>query len=288
MPDGLNVLVVEGVVGLIEIDPKPHPLGHRFPVADIAHHRFAAAAGELCYADGLFNFFFVEDPEFFLNLVFDRQAVGIPSGFARHMEPLHGFVTGIDILETARQDVVNAGFAVGRRRPLIEGKERPTRALLQAFFKHCLLPPEFKDVLLEGRAVVACVDFAETHSGSRVLVPSPGLVSLRGDSSCPGERSSRAVPPGFAGRAPGLGTRFVCRTCIEGQSAESTAGCSRDMPGFGQRLRGDFHWDPARGFQPPPVSGCAGMPDYSSPSTPLRPQAAIAFLQTGAKSTRAT
>ena len=126
MPDGLNVLVVEGVVGLIEIDPKPHPLGHRFPVADIAHHRFAAAAGELCYADGLFNFFFVEDPQFFFNLVFDRQTMGIPSGFARHMEALHGFITGIDILETARQDVVDAGFAIGRRRPLIEGKEWPT------------------------------------------------------------------------------------------------------------------------------------------------------------------
>ncbi len=204
------------------------------------------------------------------------------------METLHGFVAGIDILETARQDVVNTGFAVGRRRPLIEGKKRPTRALLQAFLKHRLRPPELKDVLLQNWAVVACADFAETHTDSRVLVPSPGLVLLRGDSSRPGERGSRAVPPGFAERVPGLGTVFVCWTCLEGQSAESTGGHGGQMPGFGQRLRGDLHRDPARGFQPPPVSGCAGVPDYSSPSTPFFLQVTTPFLRTGTKSNRAT
>ena len=55
------------------------------------------------------------------------------------------------------------------------------------------------DTLLKGWAVVACADFTETHTDSRVLVPSPGLFSLRGDSSRPGERDSCAVPPGFAG-----------------------------------------------------------------------------------------
>ena len=103
--------------------------------------------------------------------MFDRQTMRVPAGFSRHMETLHRFVAGINILETACEDVVDAGFAVGGGRPIVESKKGPARTVLQALLKHRLVPPEFKNALLQGRAVIACIDFAETHADSRVLAP---------------------------------------------------------------------------------------------------------------------
>ena len=132
--------------------------------------------------------------------MFDRQTVCIPAGFSRYVEPPHGFVAGINILETAREDVVDAGFAVGGGRPIVESKKGFACAMLQAFLKHRLVPPEFKNALLQGRAVIACIDFSETHTDSRVLVPSPGL-------SAPG----RFEPPRGEGLA--RGTTRLCLGC---------------------------------------------------------------------------
>ena len=232
VPDRLNVLVVQGVVRLIKIYPEAHPFGHRLPIADVAHDRVAAAAGELRYPDCLLNFLFIEYSELFLNLVFDRQAVGIPASFARHMETLHGFVAGIDILETARQDVVDAGFAVCRRRTLIEGKKRSTRALLQAFLKHRLRPPELKDLLLEGWAVVACTDFAETHTDSRVLVPSPGFWFRSGAiRAAPGRGARARYHPALPDGCPAL-AQFSCAGPVSKVSRLSLlAGASVKCPG---------------------------------------------------------
>ena len=72
MPHGFDEIVVQGVVRLVEIYPKPHALGHLFPVTDVAHYRFAASSGELGHPDLFFNFFLVKDAELFFNLVLDR------------------------------------------------------------------------------------------------------------------------------------------------------------------------------------------------------------------------
>ena len=120
MPDRLNILVVQGVVGLLEINPEAHSLGHLFPIADIAHDRFATATGKFLYANLFLDFFFVKDTQFFFDLMLNRQTMCIPPCFSGRVKTTHGFESWIDILETARQDMVNARFAVGGRGALVK------------------------------------------------------------------------------------------------------------------------------------------------------------------------
>ncbi len=162
-PDRLDVVVVERVIGVVHVDPEAHALGHRLPVADVAHHRLAAAARELGDTDLFLDAALVEDAELLLDLVLDRQPVGVPAGLARAVEAAHVLVAREHVLERTRQHVVDAGLTVGRRRPFVPGVERPALALLHALGEHVLVTPEGQHLLLERGPVVASTDFFEAH-----------------------------------------------------------------------------------------------------------------------------
>ncbi len=72
MPDAFDIAVIERVIGFVHVDPETHPVGHLLPVFDIAHDRLATSSRKFLYADFFFNFFFVEYPQFLLDLVFNR------------------------------------------------------------------------------------------------------------------------------------------------------------------------------------------------------------------------
>ena len=163
IPHRLDVIVVEGVVGVFHVHPETHALGHDFPIADVAHHRFAATAGELGNADLLLDTALVEDSELFLDLVLHRQPVSVPAGLARAVKAAHVLETRKHVLEGARQNMMDAGLAIGRGRTFVPGKQRPALALLETFLEHVLIAPEGEHPLLQGRPVVAAADFLEAH-----------------------------------------------------------------------------------------------------------------------------
>ena len=167
-PHRLDEGVVEGVVGVAHVHPEAHALGHPLPVADVAHHRLPAAAGELGHAHLALDLRLVEDPELLLDLVLDRQAVGVPAGLARAVVALHVLEAGEDVLEGAGEDMVDPRPPVGGRRPLVPAVERPAFAPALRLVEHVVLAPQGEHRLLELHAVVAARHVLETRRTSRL------------------------------------------------------------------------------------------------------------------------
>src|SRR5690606_36528746 len=160
-PDALDVVVVQREIGVGEVDPETHVLRHRLPFGDVTHDRRATLLRERRDADFLLDALLVEDAELFLDLVLDGQAVRVPARFARTVEAAHRLVARVQILERAREHVVNTGAAVGRRRAFVEDEFRPVAAGLDDALEHALAPPELENVLLERGTVVARADWLE-------------------------------------------------------------------------------------------------------------------------------
>ena len=153
-PDRLDVLVRQRHVGVVEVDPERDPLREPVPLLDVGEHRLAAALVELRDAV-LLDLVLRGDAELALDLELDRQAVTVPARLAGHLEPAHRLVAGEDVLEDARQHVVRAGRAVGRRRPLVEHVQRRALAAAQRLVEHVVLAPARQDLLLErGEALI--------------------------------------------------------------------------------------------------------------------------------------
>ncbi len=132
-PDRLDVLGVERAVGVVEVDPESDPLGHRVPVLDVAEDLLAAAGVELRDPEPL-DVVLGGEAELGLERELDRQPVAVPAALALDEVPAHRAVAREDVLEHARQHVVEAGRAVRGRRALVEapagsvpGVASPTR-----------------------------------------------------------------------------------------------------------------------------------------------------------------
>ena len=126
-PDRLDVLVGERVVGVVEVDPEADALGHPVPVLEVGEDALAAEVVELGDAV-LLDLLLAVDAEPALDLELDRQAVAVPARLARHAVAAHRLVAREDVLEDARQDVVRARPAVGRRRALVEDEQGGVRS----------------------------------------------------------------------------------------------------------------------------------------------------------------
>src|SRR6185312_1427662 len=165
MPDGLDVAVVQGQVGVLEIHPEAHSLGHRLPVGDVSQDRIAAQGDESCDADFFLDAALVEYPQRLLYFVLDRQAVCVPTRSALTVKAAHRLIAGEQVLEGARQHVVDAGAAVRRGRPFVEYELRSALTLTQRPLKDVLAAPEVEDSRLGGRTVVTWRNFSEHGRG---------------------------------------------------------------------------------------------------------------------------
>ena len=128
--------------------------------------------------------------------------MGVPSAAAQRAVAAHGLVAQDDVLERAREHVVDAGTAVRGRRPLVEDEERSVRAYAVDLVEQVRLPPRFEDRRLQLREVhlagdgfvpfrIAChaapsvTENARPHTGGRTLPwyhhhsPAPGAGALR-------------------------------------------------------------------------------------------------------------
>ena len=153
-PHRLDVRRVERAVGVVEVDPEADALGQRVPVLEVLEDRLAAALVELGDAE-LLDLLLVLDPELLLDGDLDRQAVRVPAALALDLVAAHRLVARVDVLEHAREDVVRAGLAVGRRRPLPEDPRRRALAAADRLAEDVALAPARENLLLERREATA-------------------------------------------------------------------------------------------------------------------------------------
>jgi len=147
-PDRLDVAVLQRHVGVVEVDPEADPLGQPVPLLDVLEDRLAAALVELGDAV-LLDLLLGGDAELLLDLELDRQAVAVPARLARHPVAAHRSVAGVDVLEDAGENVVGAGAAVCRGRPLVEAPDFRTLALLERALEDIALAPALEHPLLQ-------------------------------------------------------------------------------------------------------------------------------------------
>ena len=146
-PQRFDVVVGEGDVRGRQVHPVAEPLGHLLPLLDVLEHTLPALLDEGRDAV-LLDCLLAGETELLLNFELDRQTVCVPAALARDVEPAHGLVAREDVLERARQYVVDAGPAIGRRRTLVEHVARARRGLLLRLAEHVGRLPKAQDVLL--------------------------------------------------------------------------------------------------------------------------------------------
>ena len=192
-PDRLDVVVREGVVGVVEVEPEADPLGEAHPLLEVGRDALATELIELGDAVGL-DLSLAVDAEAALDLEFHRQAVRVPARLARHAVPAHRLVAREEVLEDARDDVMRARAAVGRRRSFVEHVEWRVVTALEALLEDAVLLPELEGPGVERREVDARRDVLEP--GLTVAHETRFLPLLAGTPILPDGRVGPAAPAG--------------------------------------------------------------------------------------------
>ncbi len=124
-PHRLHVAGVHGAVGVLGVDPVPHPLGHLLEGVDVPQHRRAALGVELRDAVRL-DVILAGEAELLLDRELHGEAVAVPARLALDVVAAHRLEAGEDVLEDPGLDVVGAGHPVRGGRALVE---RPARTV---------------------------------------------------------------------------------------------------------------------------------------------------------------
>src|ERR1051325_8724613 len=126
---------------MLVVEPVADSFAQPLPVAAILEDALAAAPIKFGDADR-FDLLLAADAELFLDLDLDRQTVRVPPRLASDAIPLHRAMTAEEILDRAGEDVMDAGAAIRRRRPLEEDPWLSALVLLQRLMEQVLcLPP---------------------------------------------------------------------------------------------------------------------------------------------------
>ncbi len=133
-PQGLDVLVVVGDVGMVQVDEVAHLLGQLAPLLGEHHHVLAALAVVVLGRDVALRLLVVDvglgDAQLLLHAQLYGQSVGVPSGLAPDLVAAHGLIAVEGVLDAACQHVVDAGVSVGRGGTLEEHKLGTALALV--------------------------------------------------------------------------------------------------------------------------------------------------------------
>ena len=151
-PDAFDVTLVVGHVGLVGVNPETEPFGQPFPFLHVPPDALLAELDKGLDAVG-FDLLLGVNAEFLAHLDLDRQAVGIPAGFALAQVAPHGAVTGEEILDCPREAVAGVGHTVGGRRAFVEDEPLGIGPLLERFIVNLPLAPQLEDAgFLFGKA----------------------------------------------------------------------------------------------------------------------------------------
>src|SRR5690606_30479264 len=91
------------------------------------------------------------DPELLFRLDLDGESMRIPPGNSGYATPLHRAVAAHQILDRARDDVVQPRTAIRGRRSLEEDEGLPIGGCVQRPAKEVLLAPACQHLFLEGK-----------------------------------------------------------------------------------------------------------------------------------------
>ena len=90
-PDRFDIVVIQGDVGIFQVDEIAHALAHFTPLFFIAEDGVLTFLIELGDAVG-FDFWLAADAQLLFDLDLNRQTVGIPAGFTQYPVSLHGLI----------------------------------------------------------------------------------------------------------------------------------------------------------------------------------------------------
>ena len=147
-PDRLDVLRVERPVGVAEVDPEPDALRHRVPVLDVAENHLAAPGVELGDPEPL-DVGLGGEAQLGLERELHRKAVAVPAALALDEVPAHRPVAGEDVLEHAREHVVDSRRPVGSGWPFVKAPAGRVLPASYRFREHLALAPALEHALLE-------------------------------------------------------------------------------------------------------------------------------------------
>ncbi len=133
-PHAFDVALMEGDVGLVEVNPEAEPLGQLLPLLGVAEDAFDALADERLDAVGL-DFLLGMDAQFLADLDLDGQTVRIPAGLALAEVSAHGLIAGKKILDRPGQAVARMGQSIGRGRAFVEDERRAPALGRPAIFR---------------------------------------------------------------------------------------------------------------------------------------------------------
>ena len=161
VPEGLDVAVVVGDVRVVHVHPVADALGHDLPFLRIFHHLLAAGGVVLAHGN-LRADVGLGDAELLLHTQFHREAVGIPTGTAVHLESSLGLVAADGILDGPRHHMMDAGHAVGGRRSLEEDEFRTALPDFQRLLEGVVREPSLED-RVPRRYQIKTLVFFECH-----------------------------------------------------------------------------------------------------------------------------
>jgi hypothetical protein len=147
-PHRLDVLVAVRDVGVVVVEPVGHPVRQVLPLGLVLEDTRAGARVELGDAVGLDGLLAVE-PELLLDLDLDRQTVRVPARDPRHVPALRRAEAADQVLQRAREDVVDARPAVRRRRTFEEDEGRVPLRPLERPLEEPLHAPGCQELALE-------------------------------------------------------------------------------------------------------------------------------------------
>ena len=160
-PQGLDVAVVVGYVGVVHVDPVAYAFGQRAPFGGIFHDLPAACAVIFLNAD-LPAYVLLGDAELLLHSELHRKPVGVPAGAAAHLESRLRLVAADRILDGAGHHMVYSGHSVGGRRALEENELGRTLPEFEGLLERPVLFPVLQDPVGDGHEIQSAILF-ECH-----------------------------------------------------------------------------------------------------------------------------
>ena len=155
-PAGFHVIVVQGYVRRVKVDPVSHALGHLTPCALVGPNAFSTRVVESLHSER-FNRLIAHQIQSLLDFDFDRQTVRIPSTFPLDKESLHRLPPAHEILVGSCDDVVNSRLSVRSWRPLEENKRCALAVGVYGLLERLFVLPSIEQGCFKGDGIeIAC------------------------------------------------------------------------------------------------------------------------------------
>ena len=151
-PNGFNVIIGIGNIGMLHVRPITDGIAHLFPFAFIFPNRLLAFVNKRKHAVTLDLLLAVQSEQLF-HFKFNGKSVRIPTRFAQHVKAFHRAVAGNDILHGAGQNMPDMRPAVSCGRSVIESVSRFALGLFNGFLEDAVCLPEFQNLFLSRNKV---------------------------------------------------------------------------------------------------------------------------------------